>query len=242
MQTFVSSISNKTYPTTEKVPGKLIRDCIVDEIKREHPDFNDASTISISELNEYRNRYIQNSVTKEMGKLTEMEALVVKALQNDETLSDKLNEDQRETITFGQRLADKVASFGGSWTFIFIFFSFLIGWMIINIAFLTKKPFDPYPFILLNLILSCLAAVQAPVIMMSQNRQEDKDRKRAKNDYMINLKSELEIRLLHEKIDHLLVYQQERLVEIQQIQMDMMNDILKKLEKKQHGDNNREEA
>ena len=124
MQTFVSSISNKTYPTTEKVPGKLIRDCIVDEIKREHPDFNDASTISISELNEYRNRYIQNSVTKEMGKLTEMEALVVKALQNDETLSDKLNEDQRETITFGQRLADKVASFGGSWTFIFIFFSF----------------------------------------------------------------------------------------------------------------------
>ena len=220
----------------------MIRDCIVDEIKREHPDFNDESAVSISELNEYRNRYIQNSVTKEMGKLTEMEALVVKALQNDETLSDKLNEDQRETITFGQKLADKVASFGGSWTFIFIFFSFLVGWMIINITFLAKKPFDPYPFILLNLILSCLAAVQAPVIMMSQNRQEDKDRKRAKNDYMINLKSELEIRLLHEKIDHLLVYQQERLVEIQQIQMDMMNDILKKLEKRPQSENNKEEA
>ena len=103
--------------------------------------------------------------------------------------------------------------------------------MIINIFWLLGKGFDPYPFILLNLILSCLAAFQAPVIMMSQNRQEEKDRERAKNDYMVNLKSELEIRILHEKLDHLIVVQQEKLMEIQQIQIDMLNDIMQKMKK-----------
>ncbi|WP_317205983.1 DUF1003 domain-containing protein [Flavobacterium psychrophilum] len=94
-----------------------------------------------------------------------------------------------------------------------------------------NKGFDPYPFILLNLILSCLAALQAPVIMMSNNRQEEKDRERAKNDYMINLKSELEIRMLHEKIDHLIMHQEQALIEIQKVQIDMMNDILNRIEK-----------
>jgi uncharacterized membrane protein len=104
--------------------------------------------------------------------------------------------------------------------------------MVINLVFLLNKGFDPYPFILLNLILSCLAALQAPVIMMSQNRQEEKDRERAKQDYMVNLKSELEIRMLHEKIDHLIVHQQQELLTIQQVQIDMMDDIMKQLKKK----------
>lgn len=101
--------------------------------------------------------------------------------------------------------------------------------MIINVFVLLNRAFDPYPFILLNLILSCLAALQAPVIMMSQNRQADKDRQRAKNDYTINLKSEIEVRALHEKIDHLMIYQQQDLIETQKIQIDILNNIIRQL-------------
>lgn len=148
------------------------------------------------------------------------------------TISDKIEENTiGDSITFGQRLADKVASFGGSWTFIISFGIFITIWILFNIFFLQSKSFDPFPFILLNLILSCIAALQAPVIMMSQNRQEEKDRERSKKDYMINLKSELEIRILHEKIDHLMMHQQQDLIEIQEVQIDMMNDILKRIEK-----------
>jgi uncharacterized membrane protein len=129
-------------------------------------------------------------------------------------------------------MADKIASFGGSWSFIIIFFLFILVWMIINIIALRDRGFDPYPFILLNLILSCLAAIQAPIIMMSQNRKEEKDRKRSEHDYMINLKAELEIKLLHEKMDHLIQEQNTRLLEIQEIQADYLDDILKKLEQK----------
>jgi uncharacterized membrane protein len=128
-------------------------------------------------------------------------------------------------LNVGQRIADRVASFGGSWTFILSFFLFLILWIAVNLINFSHKTFDPYPFILLNLILSCLAAIQAPVIMMSQNRQEQKDRERAKKDFVINLKAELEIRILHEKLDHLIMHQQQELIEIQKIQVDIMNEI-----------------
>jgi len=114
-----------------------------------------------------------------------------------------LNEEEDEQMTFGERIADRVASFGGSWTFIIIFGTFLVGWIILNSVMLLRKPFDPYPYILLNLFLSMTAAVQAPVIMMSQNRQNIKDRLRADLDYQINLKSELEVAQLHRKLDHL---------------------------------------
>ena len=117
----------------------------------------------------------------------------------------------------------------GSWKFIILFGVFILLWILANIYILMNKGFDPYPFILLNLILSCLAALQAPVIMMSQNRQEEKARERSKKDYMINLKSELEIRMLHEKLDHLIMHQQEELIEIQKVQIEMMNDILTRI-------------
>jgi len=145
------------------------------------------------------------------------------------TLTDKIDAEENEAMTFGQRIADKVAIFGGSWTFIISFGLFLLVWISINILWLANRAFDPYPFILLNLILSSLAAIQAPVIMMSQNRQEEKDRERGKKDYMINLKSELEIRMLHEKIDHLIVNQQQDILEVHKVQIEMMNDILKRI-------------
>lgn len=155
-------------------------------------------------------------VTQQIGELTDLEKTVVSAIEDKAILSDRGENDEDQKLTFGQRIADKVASFGGSWTFIISFGAFLFLWIAANVWFLANKGFDPYPFILLNLILSCIAALQAPVIMMSQNRQEEKDRERAKKDYMVNLKSELEIRMLHEKMDHLIMHQQQELLEMRE--------------------------
>jgi uncharacterized membrane protein len=186
----------------------------------------------LSELNNYREKAISDYLVKEVGELTELEKTVLNSVTNNKTLTDKIDGEEEKVLTIGQRIADKVASFGGSWTFIISFGVFIFIWITINVFWLVNKNFDPYPFILLNLILSCLAALQAPVIMMSQNRQEDKDRDRSKKDYMINLKSELEIRTLHEKIDHFIMDQQQELLEIQKVQVEMMADILRQIEKK----------
>lgn len=231
METFTSDISHKSFPVEERVYGKYVRSSLLEEIKKDVPEFNEKSVLAISELNKYRNRYIQNMLKQEHGTLSELENKVLEALQKNEIISqDILTEMKDAPLTLGQRMADKVASFGGSWIFVFSFLGFITLWMLVNEGILLTKPFDPFPFILLNLILSCIAALQAPIIMMSQNRMEEKDRERGKNDYMINLKSELEIRLLHEKIDHLILIQQSKLMEIQQIQIDMMNDIWQHLQ------------
>ncbi len=163
--------------------------------------------------------------------ITRLEQTVLTKFKERTTISYKLEADQIEVPTFGQRMADHVATFGGSWVFISYFGLFLLVWICINVFVFYNKGFDPYPFILLNLILSCLAAIQAAVIMMSQNRKEEKDTERSKKDYMINLKAELEIKALHEKIDHLIIYQQEQLIEIQKVKIEMMNDILKSINK-----------
>lgn len=230
MKTFISSISKKEFQDTEKVIGKSIRKSIYTLIKKEYPDFNAKSLLSISELNQFRQKYMANYLINEVGELSNLEEDVLKTIENEETISAKIDLGS-ETVKFtvGQRFADKIASFGGSWKFIIIFGLFILSWITSNIIFLVNKGFDPYPFILLNLILSCVAALQAPVIMMSQNRQEEKDRERAKQDYMINLKSELEIRMLHEKIDHLIIHQQQELLNIQQVQVEMMEDIMKQI-------------
>ena len=131
-------------------------------------------------------------------------------------------------MTFGERLSDRMAEFGGSWKFLIIFCAVLIVWIATNGVLIARRAFDPYPFILLNLILSCLAAAQAPIIMMSQNRAEARDRLRAESDYKINLKAELEIRHLHEKLDHLLRRQYNRLFEIQQIQIELLEELGRK--------------
>ncbi|MDP3357713.1 MAG: DUF1003 domain-containing protein [Lutibacter sp.] len=230
MKTFISNISQKEFLESEKVDAKIIRKSIFEIIQKDHKDFNRNSLISISELNQYREKYIAQYLMNEVGELSKLEEDVLKTLKNHEIISSKNSLDlDAANFTFGQRLADKIAAFGGSWKFIIIFGFFILIWIFSNIIFLLNKGFDPYPFILLNLILSCLAALQAPVIMMSQNRQEDKDRERSKQDYMVNLKSELEIRMLHEKIDHLIIHQQQELLNIQQVQVEMMEDIMKQL-------------
>ena len=155
--------------------------------------------------------------------------IVAQTIDEERLLSEKLIELEETNPSFSNKIADKVATFGGSWKFIGTFGAFLLMWIVVNVFWLKNHSFDPFPFILLNLLLSCLAALQAPFIMMSQNRQEEKDRERAKKDYMINLKSELEIRILHEKIDHLMIHQQHELIQIQKIQIEMMQDILERV-------------
>ncbi|SMC39985.1 DUF1003 domain-containing protein [Cellulophaga tyrosinoxydans] len=233
MKTFISAISQKEFPINEQIKANTIRKSIFDLIIKDHPNFNRKSFIAVSELNLYRQKYLSTYLIKEVGELTSLEKDVLKTIQDGEIIStnDAQTDDDSE-YTIGQRLADRVAAFGGSWKFIIIFALFIAIWIISNIVFLVNKGFDPYPFILLNLILSCLAALQAPVIMMSQNRQEEKDRERAQKDYMVNLKAELEIRTLHEKIDHLIIHQQEELLTIQQVQVEMLEDIMKQLNAK----------
>ena len=213
---------------TDRIAAKAIRNPVLALIKNEYPDFDESKFLSISELNRFREKYISNYLVVEIGELSNFEAKVIGSLNEDKSLVNTV-EDEIGVRTVGQKVADQVAAFGGSWKFIILFGVFIFLWILANIYLLLNKGFDPYPFILLNLILSCLAALQAPVIMMSQNRQEEKDRERAKKDYMINLKSELEIRMLHEKVDHLIMRQQEELIEIQKVQIEKMNDILSRI-------------
>jgi uncharacterized membrane protein len=223
------AITGKVYPLNQLAGVGSIRPQLRELIKKTYPDWNsDTGMVSIQVLNEFRNEYVQGLLEEEKGELSHLDIDVVKSIKNQKLLSKQLETDLAEKLTFGQRIADKMALFGGSWRFILTFAAVLIIWISVNTFFLLKKPFDPFPFILLNLILSCLAALQAPVIMMSQNRQETKDRSRSQNDYQINLKAEIEIRQLHEKIDHILINQAQRLFEIQQIQIELMEQILKK--------------
>lgn len=225
----ISSISGQPIRESEAVNGRDIKLGVFELIKSEHPHFSADSCLSYEELNRYRRLYLTNLITEEHGALAIVDADVMQAIRNNSILSENIEEDIESELTFGQRMADHIAEFGGSWTFIICFFTFLLIWMIVNVYFLASRAFDPYPFILLNLILSCIAAIQAPIIMMSQNRQEQKDRKRAEHDYKINLKAELEIKLLSEKIDHILVHQNKKLLDIQELYAEYFEDMMKQL-------------
>jgi uncharacterized membrane protein len=230
-QTGVCHITHKVLPLHSLVLGTSLRKSLFDLIKADYPDFEEAHYISQAKLAVYRKKYLEELLKREIGELTTVEEEVIKSIHEQELVATNIEENLAGSLTLGERMADRIASFGGSWRFITLFFSFLLLWMIVNVFFLASRPFDPYPFILLNLILSCLAAIQAPIIMMSQNRQETKDRQRSEYDYKVNLKAELEIRLLHEKVDHLIVHQNQRLLEIQQIQVDLLEDIMSRSKK-----------
>ncbi len=218
-------ICGRRQPTVELVVADLVRPVIIDVIRHSHPDWSDEGFICIEDLNRFRAEYVRSLVEAEKGELSSLEQEVVDSISRQEILSTHVDEEFDTKLTLGQRLSDHLARFGGSWTFIILFTGILAVWICINSVALLFRPFDPYPYILLNLILSCLAALQAPIIMMSQNRQEAKDRARATHDYQVNLKAELEIRQIHQKLDHLLSHQWERLVEIQEIQIELLNEM-----------------
>jgi len=161
-------------------------------------------------------------------RLGQVDRRVFSALLRRQTIARDISESFQEQLTFGQRVADKVAEFGGSWTFLGLFAAFMLGWIFLNSA--QDRPFDPFPFILLNLFLSCLAAVQAPVIMMSQNRQAAKDRYEAQQDYQVNLKSEMEIMAIHAKLDEARDLQWKSLLDLQNRQMDLLGRLEERLE------------
>ena len=219
------AVCHRHLPLGQLVPGALVRDNIAAEIRQDVPDWSTEQQICRSDLEHYRARYVHSLLVSERGELSALEHAVVESIERHGTLAADIDSDYQDAWTLGERLADRIARFGGSWAFLICFSLFISGWIALNSLVLFWKPADPYPFILLNLLLSCLAAVQAPVIMMSQNRQEANDRLRARNDYQVNLKAELEIRHLHEKIDHLLSHQWERLVEIQEVQLDLLAEL-----------------
>jgi uncharacterized membrane protein len=221
----VCQICGKPHSRSELVPAALVRSPLVEHIRRAFPSWSSDGFICHDDLNRFRGEYVRLLLEDERGELSSLERSVIESLARHDILAENVDAQFQKKLSLGDRLADQIADFGGSWTFIGLFAGFILIWIAINTIVLIVRPLDPYPFILLNLMLSCLAAVQAPVIMMSQNRQEARDRLRSQNDYRVNLKAELEIRHLHEKLDHLLQHQWERLVEIQQIQLELMNEL-----------------
>jgi hypothetical protein len=219
-------ICGRHFEEDEIVLGQSLRPAVVEMICESHPEWDENGFICQKDLNHFRSLYTQKLVEEDRGEITELEEEVLASLNEEEFLSKNINEEFEEKITFGEALSDKIASFGGSWKFICTFGAFMLLWVLVNTVVLRKgQQYDEYPFILLNLVLSCLAALQAPIIMMSQNRQEAKDRLRSEQEYKINLKAELEIRHLTSKLDQLRQHQWRRLLEIQHIQLDLMNEL-----------------
>jgi uncharacterized membrane protein len=233
-ETVQCQICGKQKKMSEVVPAEIVRESLVEIIQKTHPDWSSSGFICLADLDQVRTEYVKNVLKTEKGELSTLEEEVIKSLKEQELLSENINVEFEQKLTFGQRLADRLADHAGSWGFIIGFGIVILLWIVINSVLLIFRHFDPYPFILLNLVLSCLAALQAPVILMSQNRQESRDRLRAEYDYRVNLKAELEIRNLHEKMDHLLKNQWQRLLEIQEIQTELMEELANKAPRKPH--------
>lgn len=222
---YVCSVCEKSFPQSRMISGELIRPEISKEIIRVCPDWNDQHFICHEDLAVMRSRYVRHLLLSDKNELTTLKHEVLNRLDDKELLSIDMDPHLNQKFSLGDRLADSIASFGGSWKFLISFSIFMAFWLGANSLIYWWQPTDPYPFIFLNLILSCLSAIQAPVIMMSQNRKEAKDRVRAQHDYQINLKAELEIRILHEKIDHLLSHQWEKMMEIEKIQLELLSEL-----------------
>ena len=218
-------ICGEHHALSAMYPWGAVRPGLTELIAETAPGWAEGKLICRKDLSRFRRLYVERMLEQERGELSEIDREVIASLETGQILS-RQPEDEPPS-TFGERAADKVASFGGSWAFIGIFAAVLTGWIALNVSRVLSHPFDPYPFILLNLLLSCIAAVQAPVIMMSQRRQETKDRQRSQNDYQVNLKAELEIRQLHEKLDHQLAHQWQKLLALQQVQIDLLEERLR---------------
>ncbi len=214
------AICGEPLGPNESLPMQAVRRDLAALIRADHPDLPDDARICRKDMARYRRRHIEALLADERGRLSTLDRDVVESLATGQSVVQPPEDEGPENLGFGDRMADRVAAFGGSWAFILGFVAVIAIWMTLNVSGLIFRTFDPYPFILLNLVLSCVAAFQAPVIMMSQRRQEAKDRRRAENDYRVNLKAELEIVALHEKIDH----QWEHLLRIQQAQIEILSD------------------
>lgn len=215
-----NQVEGRTLASPQKLENRIL-----DIIKQDRPDWEAKRGICTNCLEQYRAKKFVSYLEAEYQKLSELEHSVVSKITRRGRVSKLVHQDLETQMTFGERVADRVAQFGGSWRFIGIFGAILLVWMTINSYFILRRPFDPYPFILLNLVLSTLAALQAPVIMMSQNRQAHKDRMQANQDYEINLMAEIEIRDLHDKLDSLRFKQWHELWHIQKRQIELLEHL-----------------
>ncbi len=222
---FECQVCGRTSSVEDGTFAANIRPSLTEFIRAQRPDWDPERFVCFTDLGAFRKAYVKSTLQEELGELSALDNEVIESLQKHEILTENIEHQFEGKLTFGERLSDLIAEFGGSWKFIILFGGIIVFGITINVVTLTSRAFDPYPFILLNLLLSCLAALQAPIIMMSQNRAETRDRLRAENDYKVNLKAELEIRTLHEKMDHLLRQQYQRLFEVQQIQMELLEEL-----------------
>jgi uncharacterized membrane protein len=222
---FSCSICGQKRSMGMAVHGEMVHGGVLDLIRRRQPDWSPDSLICTPCLRRFVADYVQQALDEHQGETRALDEEVVRSLREHDLVSENVNAQFEQALTLGQRIADRVASIGGSWAFIIGFGVVMAAWILLNSVALRSRSFDPYPYILLNLALSCLAAIQAPIIMMSQNRREAKDRMRSEYDYRVNLKAELEIRHLHSKLDQLLTRQWQRLLEIQQLQTEILEDL-----------------
>ncbi|PQO27871.1 DUF1003 domain-containing protein [Blastopirellula marina] len=229
--TSACSICHQTKPLSELAPGESIREAIATEILQANPAWTSDQPVCNSCLNRFRAEHFRRLLEEEKGELSDLEMRVLDSLREQDSIAANVNDKFEQQLSFGDRVSDQLANFGGSWAFLILFGLVVVVWMILNSVLIAQEAFDPYPFILLNLVLSCLAAIQAPVILMSQNRQEAKDRLRSEYDFEVNFRAELEIRLLHTKLDQLLSHQWQRLLEIQQLQLELMEELAERRDK-----------
>lgn len=219
-------ICKQFFSSRDLYPAALIRDNTFESARKEYPDIQREGYICFPDLRKIHASYYEGILTQERGALSKLEEEVLSSIKQHDILSENINEEFDATRTLGERVADRIASFGGSWTFISIFGFVLLSWMAVNsFQFIFDRAFDPYPYILLNLVLSCLAAIQAPIIMMSQNRQAAKDRLSQESDYQINLKAELQIRQLNTRLEMYMRHNWQKMHEISRMQEEIMQEL-----------------
>ncbi|MBC7553528.1 MAG: DUF1003 domain-containing protein [Taibaiella sp.] len=223
-------IRGEHFNEVDGVLWKHLRPSIQQYLRTLNDQWPEESFISYKALNDLLRAYVTDMASQQIREQQTLAKKVQDRFANDNTLKPLLHDLPQSELTFGEKLSDQIAEFGGSWTFITIFFVVLVGWMFLNALILRGNAFDPFPFIFLNLVLSCLAAIQAPIIMMSQNRQGIKDRLQSEYDFRVNLKAETEVRILHEKLDHLLLHQHRNMSELFQLQVDVMQQLQMRLD------------
>ena len=227
-ETGVCQVCGRQKDQDDLVPMQSVPEPIAGMILREYPEWSSGGFICRADLDRFRVRYIAEVLEKEKEELVLLEATVKRTMDDHALLAKNINIEFEKHLSFGDRLSDRIANLAGSWTFIISFSGVMILWIAANSLVILTTSFDPYPYILLNLVLSAVAAIQAPFIIMSQGRQESRDRLNAEQDYQVNLNTEMEIHQLHKKIDHLLFNQGQRLLEIQKIQVELLTDLIRK--------------
>jgi uncharacterized membrane protein len=227
-ETFPCQICGKQKKISDLVPAGLIPASIVDVMVKEHPKWSPEGYICQDDLNRLRIQYVRDVAKNERDEYASLEGTVDKDIKVEDHLPKNDYIAYNEEMTFGEHVADSLAGFAGSWTFIGIFTGVFFFWVILNTYILLSRPFDPYPYILLNLALSAVAAIQAPVIIMSQNRQEKRDRLHADRDFQVSIHTDSEIHRLHKKMDFLLTNQGHKLLEIQDIEIEMIEELIRK--------------